>query len=111
MQNEKMKNYEFLKDMYSDGYFPDFLVDKGRDILMDVCNRIESEKIETLEALYVVTHQATEKFNDLNEEFGENGSEIETIARDSIGESFQYIAEVYGFVDADSEELIAPRDW
>ena len=111
MQNKKIKNYEFLKEMYIDGYFPDFLVDKGRDILIDVCNRIENEKIETIEALYVITHQATEKFNDLNEEFDKNGSEIETVARDSIGEGFQYIAEAYGFVDADSEELIATRDW
>ena len=111
MKNEKMKNYEFLKDMYHDGYFPNFLVDKGKDILVDLCNRIEDEKVETLEALYILTHQATEKFNDLNEEFEENGSEIETAARDSIGESVHYIAVTYGFVDADIEELIATRDW
>ena len=32
--NEKLKNYPFLKGMYEDGYFPTFLVDKGKNILV-----------------------------------------------------------------------------
>ena len=38
-------------------------------------------------------------------------SELETAARQSIGEEFAFIASAYGFEDADVEELIATRDW
>ena len=61
-------------------------------------------------ALYVLSDAATEEFNQLAEEFGENDSEIETAAREAIAEDFGVIAKAYGF-DADVEELIAPRDW
>lgn len=34
LKNEKMKNYAYLKDMYADSYFPKFLVDKVKTILI-----------------------------------------------------------------------------
>ena len=72
---------------------------------------LENNPPDGLAALYVLTQQATEEFNDLQDAFDEAGSEIETVARDSIGESFYLIARAYGFEDADPEELIATRDW
>lgn len=110
IKNEKMKNYEFLEEMYWDSYFPNFLVDKGKEILIKLCEMIEVEKPNNLEKLYKLTHAATEEFNALDKEFSEHNSEIETMARDCIGENFYNIALAYGF-DADREELIAPRDW
>jgi len=50
-------------------------------------------------------------FNELGEELYEANSEIETIAAECIAEDFAFIAEAYGFADADLEELIATRDW
>ncbi|MCR9116120.1 MAG: DUF5713 family protein [bacterium] len=109
--NDKLTDYQFLAGMYRDGYFPDFLVDKGKAILIGLCEQIESQKPSSLEALYVLTHAATKAFNDLQEEFEDNESEIETAARDCIGMDFAFIAKAYGFDDADGEELIATRDW
>lgn len=97
--------------MYEDPYFPNHLVDKAKAILVNLCFQIEDEKPENLEELYRLTHSATEKFNDLQEEFEDNDSEIETVARDCIGTDFEFIATSYGFEDADIEELIATRDW
>jgi hypothetical protein len=108
--NEKMIGYQFLAEMYEDNYFPKDLVDKGKAILVRLCERVESENPKTLDALYRLTHSATEEFNDLDSEFRERDSEIETVARDAIGSDFSAIAEAYGF-EADDEELIAPRDW
>ena len=107
----KLVNYPFLKEMYNDDYFPDFLVDKGKAILVRLCEQIEAEKPTDAEDVYKLTHAATEEFNDLQEEFFENESEIETAARDCIGMDFEFIAKAYGFEDLDVEELIAPRDW
>jgi hypothetical protein len=52
----------------------------------------------------------SEKINDLQADFENAESEIETVARDSIAVSFGKVAEAYGF-EADLEELVAPRDW
>lgn len=108
--NEKMQGYDFLEEMYADGYFPDFLVDKGKAILVRLCERIEAEKPVHLDALYALTHAAAVEFNRLADEFEEHDSEIETAARDCIGMDFDFIARAYGF-DAGTEELIATRDW
>lgn len=111
LNNEKIKNYSFLKEMYQDSYFPDHCVDKGKDILIDLCFQIEEKQPKNLDELYKLTHSATDKFNDLQDDFYENDSEIETAARDCIGTDFEFIAISYGFEDADVEELIATRDW
>ncbi len=48
--------------------------------------------------------------NDLEEEFEENGSEIETAARDSIGETVDHILKWFD-IDIDVEDAIAEREW
>ena len=48
--------------------------------------------------------------NDLQEEFDENDSEIETVARDSIGVTVDYILKWFG-ISIDIEEAIRERDW
>ncbi len=110
LTNEKVKNYTFLSEMVSDSYFPPDLVRKGQQILIRLCEQIEMERPKSLEELYQLTHATTEEFNALAQEFWERESEIETVARDSIGAAFDVIAGAYNF-DADVEELIAPRDW
>ena len=111
LTNEQTKNRTFLQDMYNDDYFPRHLVDRGKQILVRLCERIEKERPADLPALYKLTHAATDEFNELAEAFDDEGSELETAARENIGEEFWFIANAYGFADADSEELIATRDW
>lgn len=108
--NAKLTEYKFLKDMYEDGYFPNFLVDKCKTILVELCVQIETQKPSTDADLFKLTHAATERINDLAEEFEENDSELETGAREAFGEDFGFIVEAYGF-EVDIEEVIAPRDW
>ena len=108
--NETMKAHLFLRDMYEDSYFPDLCVDKVKEVLVRLCERIEQDQPADLDALYRLTHAATEDINDLEDFFGEHDSEIETGAREAIAADFERIASAYGF-DADIEELIAPRDW
>src|SRR6266849_5356764 len=95
--NPDMAAHRFLQGMYEDQHFPDRLVDKGAAILRQLCERIEAEQPGGLEALYALTHAAADEFNDLQEEFGEAGSEIETVAREVIAEDFWFIAKAYGF--------------
>jgi hypothetical protein len=109
--NAQVLGHTFLKALYEDDYYPDRVLDRGRAILLRLCERIESEHPADLDALYALSHAATEEFNDLEAAFEEAGSEIETVAREEIAEAFWFVAQAYGFVDADVEELIAPREW
>ncbi|MEU9762110.1 DUF5713 family protein [Streptomyces sp. NPDC047985] len=109
--NQQIAEHAFLRLLYKDPYFPDHIVDKGRAILLRLCERIEAEQPSDLTALYALTHAATEEFNLLEAEFEAAGSEIETVAREEIAEDFWIVASAYGFTDADVEELIAPREW
>ena len=89
-------NYNLLDEMYQDGYYPDFLVDKVKAELHEVIQ----EKLD--EAVCAV--------NDLQDEFDENDSEIETVARDCIGTTVGYILEWFD-IPIDVEEAIRERDW
>ena len=111
IKNLELRWFSFLEAMYKDDYYPNHVVDKGKAILINLCLKIEAQKPQTVKELYVLTHHATNQFNELEHDFYENGSEIETIARDCIGSDFAFIAESYGFIGADREELIATRDW
>ncbi|MFD3542470.1 DUF5713 family protein [Streptomyces sp. NPDC058662] len=109
--NQRVAGHAFLRQMYDDSYFPDHVVDRGKAILLRLCERIEAEPPSDLEALYALTRAATEEFNLLDEEFVAAGSEIETVAREWICDEFSLVASAYGFADADAEELTAYRDW
>ncbi|MEV3873753.1 DUF5713 family protein [Streptomyces sp. LE64] len=100
-----------LAGMYADDHFPDHLVDRGKAILLRLCERIEAAPVVDLTALYALTAVATREFNDLESAFDAAGSEFETVAREEIGESFFLVAEAYGFADADPERLIEERNW
>jgi hypothetical protein len=81
--NAAVKERAFLKDMFADSYFPRPLVEKGKQILIRLCERIEREKPEG-DTVLALTHAATEEFNALAEEFVAADSEIETAAREAI---------------------------
>ncbi|MFE6667349.1 DUF5713 family protein [Streptomyces sp. NPDC057697] len=109
--NHQVSERAFLHRLYADEYFPDRVLDKGKAILLSLCERIEAERPADLSALYGLTEFATEQFNLLEAEFEAAGSGIETVAREEIGEDFWFVATAYGFPDADPEELIAAREW
>lgn len=109
--NPAMADYEFLAVLYEDDFFPNHVLDKGKAILVGLCERLEADRPADLAALYVLTHAATREFNALEPEFEAAGSEIETVAREEICGDISNIAEAYGFTDAEHEELTGVRDF
>lgn len=101
--------YVLLKDMYEDDYYPAFLVDKVRDELISVIELLESGETD-IERIQDSLDRAVEGINDLQDEFDAHDSEIETVARESIGESVTYILSWFG-IGIDSEEAIRARNW
>ena len=102
-------NYKLLDEMYHDEYYPDFLVDKVKKELQKVIDLPESGETDT-EVVQETLDEAVCGINDLQEEFDENGSEIETVARDCIGVTVAYILEWFD-IPIDIEEAIRERDW
>jgi hypothetical protein len=111
ISNAQIEAHAFLECMDNEDLFPKNLVDKGRHILLQLSARIEREMPSDEADLYALTHAATRQFNDLAEEFYDADSEIETSAAECIALDFEFIAQAYGFENADLEELIATRDW
>ena len=109
--NMTMKTHSFLAEMYDDDYFPDFLVDKCKQVLVSLCEEIERQLPTDVKSLFPLTHAAVESINKLEVEFEENGSELETGAREALANDFGTILEAYGFGDADLVDAIANRDW
>ncbi|MED4402591.1 DUF5713 family protein [Metabacillus fastidiosus] len=104
-----MMNIEYLNTMYMDSYFPNFLVDKVKAAILKVEDFIKQGN-HSLEEIQESLDEMTLTINDIQEEFWEHNSEIETVARDSIGETVETILKFYQ-VPIDIEEAIRNRDW
>ena len=107
-----MKKFDenlYLADMYDDDYFPNFLVDKIKSYIVNVVQYLESGK-HSIDDIQTKFDMMTEDINNLHEEFEENDSEIETGARESIGETVNHILRHFS-IDIDVETAIRNRDW
>ncbi|MGG3928309.1 DUF5713 family protein [Metabacillus fastidiosus] len=104
-----MANIEYLHTMYMDSYFPNFLVDKVKTAILKVEDFIKQGN-HSLEEIQESLDEMTLIINDIQEEFWEHNSEIETVARDSIGETVEKILKIYQ-IPIDIEEAIRNRDW
>lgn len=103
------EDYKLLSEMYQDEYFPDFLVDKVRNQVQKVIGFLETGESD-LDKIQEKFDEMTEAINELQEEFEENDSELETAARESIGQTVEYILKWFG-IDIDVEEAMEQRDW
>lgn len=103
------ENYKLLEEMYNDGYFPDFLVDKIKALIQNVIDFLETGERD-LNKIQNEFDKMTLAINDLEEEFEDNDSELETVARDSIGVTVEYILKWFD-VNIDAEDAITEREW
>ena len=103
------ENYQLLSDMRNDEYFPKFLVDKIEELIRGVISLLESGETD-IPKVQAALDEMTLGINNLQEEFEENDSEIETVARDSIGETVEYVLKWFD-IDIDIETAIGERDW
>lgn len=103
------ENYQLIVEMYRDGYFPNFLVDKVRELIQNVIDFLETGERD-LDKIQKKFDEMTLAINDLEEEFEENDSELETVARDSIAVTVMYILKWFD-IAIDVEDAIGARDW
>lgn len=102
-------DFKYLPEMYGDSYFPKFLVDKVRSAIQKVAKYIE-EGNHNINEIQAELDKMTIAINNMQEEFYENNSEIETGARESIANTVERMLK-YFEIDIDTEEAIRKRDW
>lgn len=102
-------HFNYLEDMYNDDYYPSFLVDKVKGEIQKVVRFLEDGSYSN-EMIQEKLDLMTMAINDLMEEFEEHDSEIETVARDSIGMTVGAILQAFK-IDIDIETAIEERDW
>ncbi len=86
-----------------------FLVDKFSGAIKETVKLME-EGNHTKDEIQKALDQMTVRINELREEFDENESDIEMVARDSIGVTVENIL-TYFNVDIDIKDAIRERDW
>lgn len=104
-----MNGKDYLVDMYRDEYYPKFLVDKIKLILKNVVTILEKDE-RNLEHIQSEFDRATIAINELEDEFENHDSELETVARESIAETVGIILDTYN-IEIDLEDAIRERDW
>ncbi len=103
------ENFILLEEMYLDPYFPAFLVDKIKEIILEFVEKIESGE-KNPDFVQKELDEMTLKINDLEDEFYDNNSEIETLARESIALSIGHILSHYA-IRIDIEDALRVRTW
>lgn len=109
VQDNGGASFEYLKDMYNDRYYPNFLVDKVKAELVKVVEFLEQGN-QDIEEIQSKLDFAIHAINDIAEEFDENDSEIETVARESIAQTVEDILALFG-IEIETEVAIRERDW
>ena len=102
-------DYQPLYEMYDDEYFPNFLVDKIKAEL-DKVEAVLAGGEKNTAAIQQYFDTMTRAINDLESEFDENDSELETVARESIGEAVDYLLQKYR-IEMDIEDALREREW
>ena len=102
-------DFAFLPEMYGDEYFPAKQVDKVKAAIQKVVAYLEKGDFTT-DKVQEKLDSMTSKINDLQEEFEEQDSEIETGARESIADTVERMLAHFK-VGIDIEEALREREW
>lgn len=102
-------DFEFLPDMYADSYFPTSEVDKVKAAIQQVVTFLEKGGAST-KKIQKKLDEMTLTINELQNDFADNGSELETGARESIAETVERVL-AYFEVAIDIEDALGERDW
>lgn len=103
------EDFQMLTDMYNDEYFPDFLVDKVKNELEKVIAFLETGERDK-DKIQSEFDRAIMAINDLENEFDQNDSELETVARESICEGVEYIIGKFN-LNITNDEAVRERNF
>ena len=102
--------YVLLQNMFEDTYYPQFLVEKIKWQFIHLIEFLESADGKELPLIQDKLDEFTMFINNLQQEFWDQDSEIETVASESIANTLEYILNWFK-VDVGIEDALREREW
>lgn len=108
-----MKNFDdqyvLLEELYEDTYYPDFLVDRIKTYLLDFINYLETEP-KILKEIEDKIYELVLNVQNLQYDFLDNHSELDTLARECLTRDLEYIIKWFK-LPINIEAVLAEREW
>jgi TolA-binding protein len=102
-------DFAFLPEMYADSYFPTPQVDKVKAAIQKLVSFLEEGSAGPAE-IQEQLDEMTRAINELQDDFEDHDSELETGAREAIAETVERILAHFE-VAIDTEEALREREW
>ncbi|MBR5486904.1 MAG: hypothetical protein IKV70_02900 [Phascolarctobacterium sp.] len=102
--------YVLLQNMFEDTYYPQFLVEKIKWQFIHLIEFLEGTDVKDLSLIQDKLDEFTIFINNLQQEFWDQDSEIETVASESIANTLEYILNWFK-VDVGIEDALREREW
>ena len=102
--------YVLLQNMFEDTYYPQFLVEKIKWQFIHLIEFLEGTDVKEVSLIQDKLDEFTIFINNLQQEFWDQDSEIETVASESITNTLEYILNWFK-VDVGIEEALREREW
>ena len=102
--------YVLLQNMFEDTYYPQFLVEKIKWQFIHLIEFLEGTDVKEISLIQDKLDEFTIFINNLQQEFWDQDSEIETVASESITNTLEYILNWFK-VDVGIEDALREREW
>lgn len=102
--------YVLLQNMFEDTYYPQFLVEKIKWQFIHLIEFLEGTDVKEVSLIQDKLDEFTIFINNLQQEFWDQDSEIETVASESIANTLEYILKWFK-VDVGIEDALREREW
>lgn len=102
--------YVLLQNMFEDTYYPQFLVEKIKWQFIHLIEFLEGTDVRELSVIQDKLDEFTMFINNLQQEFWNQDSEIETVASESIANTLEYILNWFE-IDVGIEDALREREW
>ena len=102
--------YVLLQAMYEDSFYPYYLVDKIKWQFIHLIEFLEEADLKDQAAIQNRLDEFTLFINSLQQEFWDQDSEIETVARECIANNLEYILQWFK-VQIPVDTALREREW
>ena len=102
--------YVLLQNMFEDTYYPQFLVEKIKWQFIHLIEFLEGTDVKEVSLIQDKLDEFTMFINNMQQEFWDQDSEIETVASESIANTLEYILNWFK-VDVGIEDALREREW
>ncbi|WP_122902188.1 DUF5713 family protein [Acinetobacter sp. B51(2017)] len=101
---------DLLLPMFDDEYYPDILVAEVKQLVEQFAKKIAKGNLSEAE-IYHFAQATVIELNKMKPQFEDLDSSLDDTAADYIAEAMMMVAQEYGYMDLEMEELVSNREW